>query len=340
MEHLRSCGFSVHQADSDADTLIVSVALVCASTSGDNPIGVLAEDTDILVLLLHHRKNEMKPIYFISEEKKGRGGKIVGGKCLSVGNVQEKIGPDACDRLLAVHALGGCDSTSAIFGHGKGTIFRKVKEDTNGQLHRKCMTLQNPEATDDEVCAATCDLLMALYCGKTGDRLANLRYEEYCKMSLSKRFQPERLPPSESAAHMHGRRVHLQAVLWGTLDNSSLKATDWGWQVHKNCLIPIKLIGDIAPQDVLKFVRCNCKTNCSSALCSCRKNGLHCVSACGHCHGTDCTNAGLSSVDDAVDSSSEDEADAECSFTVTDENTASSSNFFFDDDIDFFYEEV
>ena len=84
------------------------------------------------------------------------------------------------------------------------------------------MTLQNPEATDDEVCSATSGLFAALYCVKAGDRLANLRYEDYCKMSLSKRFQPERLPPSESAAHMHGRRVHLQAVIWGTLGNSSI----------------------------------------------------------------------------------------------------------------------
>ena len=49
-----------------------------------------------------------------------------------------------------------------------------------------------------------------------------------------------------------------------------------------------------------------------------------CMSACGHCHGTDCTNAGLPSVDDAAESSSEKERDAECSITITGDRTASS----------------
>ena len=61
--------------------------------------------------------------------------------------------------------------------------------------------------------------------------------------------------------------------------------------------------------------------------------------ACGQCHGTACTNAGLSLEDDAVDSGSEEFADAQCAVTITEDNTASSSQFFFDDDSDFFNEE-
>src|SRR5664279_5026310 len=32
---------------------------------------------------------------------------MVGGKCISIANVQAKIGDEACARLLVVHALGG-----------------------------------------------------------------------------------------------------------------------------------------------------------------------------------------------------------------------------------------
>ena len=81
---------------------------------------------------------------------------------------------------------------------------------------------------------------------------------------LCRRFQPERLPLSECAAHLHVRLVHLHAVIWGTLDKVVLKATDWGWESVESCLKPVKIVGDIAPQSVLKFVRCYCNGNCSS----------------------------------------------------------------------------
>ena len=339
MRHLQNCGIIVHQAESDADTLIVNVALQCAMQHDSKPIAVLAEDTDIFALLLYHRKTNMKPVYFISEAKKGRGGKMVGEKCFNVGEVQKEIGTDACQRILVVHALGGCDSTSAIFGHGKGTIYNKIKDNKTG-LHAHCMTLQNCDATDKDVCEAGNLLFINLYGGKVEDRLSDSRYDAYwhCKMSLSRRFQPERLPPSESAAHMHARRVHLQAVIWGNLSGTSIKATDWGWQCTNNRMTPIKMVGDVAPQAVLKFIRCNCHGNCSSSLCSCRKNGLHCVSACGHCHGTDCTNAGVTS-SDTVEGETDDELETLSATTDIDLEEVNSMHFFFDDEINFVYEE-
>ena len=62
---------------------------------------------------------------------------MVGGKCISIGYVQAKIGDEGCALLLVVHALGGCDTTSAIFGFGKGTIFNRITEDI--ALHDPCM---------------------------------------------------------------------------------------------------------------------------------------------------------------------------------------------------------
>ena len=49
-----------------------------------------------------------------------------------------------------------------------------------------------------------------------------------------------------------------------------------------------------AHTDVLKFIRCKCKAtgrNLSTHnLCSCRKNVLKCVMACGGCRGQSCGN--------------------------------------------------
>ena len=50
-----------------------------------------------------------------------------------------------------------------------------------------------------------------------------------------------------------------------------------------------------APKELLNFVRCNRKTTprntCGINLCSCRKNGLTCVAACGDCRGESCNNS-------------------------------------------------
>jgi hypothetical protein len=286
-QYLQENGIAVHQASGDADTMIVSVALDCVR-HGNVPVAVLGEDTDLFALLLYHRRSDMSDMYFLSEPKKGKGGKMVGGKCISIHSVQTKIGYNTCKCMLAIHALGGCDTTSAIFGHGKGTVYSKIARDMTLQSH--CMTLQLETASVQQICEAGISLIVALYGGKVDDNLAGLRYTSYCSASLSHRFKPDNLPPSESAARMHVMRVHLQAAIWGALGESGLKATDWGWRTEQDRFVPIQLDGEIAPDHVLKVVRCRCKSNCSSALCSCRKHGLNCVSACSHCHGNDCSN--------------------------------------------------
>eukprot|EP00795_Rhopilema_esculentum_P008019 gene8019-13929_t len=57
-------------------------------------------------------------------------------------------------------------------------------------------------------------------------------------------------------------------------------------------MTPIKTDLDPAPEWLLQVVRCRCKTNtkhpCGTLSCSCQKNGLTCVTACGSCHGEDC----------------------------------------------------
>src|SRR6266516_2702181 len=111
----------------------------------------------------------------------------------------------------------------------------------------------------EQVVKAGNELFVALYGGKVGDKLSDLRYAAYCSMSLSRRFQLERLPPSESAVIMHAMRVHYEAVVWKKVSDSDIKSTDWGWESESNKLALIKISGEIAPGHMLTVVRCNCK---------------------------------------------------------------------------------
>ena len=102
--------------------------------------------------------------------------------------------------------------------------------------------------------------------------------------------EPEKLPPTEDAARFHGYRVHLQIVEWKLLDDTmNLNHENWGWKVDNGTFTPIRTMKPVAPDNILKVIRCKCKSasinQCGTNLCSCRKNGLNCMSACGECHG-------------------------------------------------------
>jgi len=82
---------------------------------------------------------------------------------------------------------------------------------------------------------------------------------------------------------------------WKQLNTSCLDPTGWGWQLVGGKYEPIPTDKEPGPPERLKVIRCSCKpsvtSNCNTGKCTCRKNGLTCIAACGHCHGAECLNA-------------------------------------------------
>ena len=59
---------------------------------------------------------------------------------------------------------------------------------------------------------------MFLYSGKDTDNLLSLRYVKYMKMaSTTSSVKPEKLPPTERAAHVHSLCVYYQVQLFYNL---------------------------------------------------------------------------------------------------------------------------
>lgn len=65
----------------------------------------------------------------------------------------------------------------------------------------------------------------------------------------------------------------------------------WGWQLASGRLEPLQTDLPPAPEDLLRVIRCNCKKDCGSKRCTCRKHGLECSVACGQCKGFGCSNS-------------------------------------------------
>ena len=109
-------------------------------------------------------------------------------------------------------------------------------------------------------------------------------------------LEPEKMPPTDREAYFHGLRAHLQIVTWKLLDSKviQLDPREWGWECKNGqSLSPVTTDSDVAPEHILKVIRCNCKESgnqCGTNRCSCRKNGLRCFTTCGKCHGEECEN--------------------------------------------------
>ena len=275
----------VHQSAGDADTMIVACALQYA-TQGIEAT-VVADDTDVLVLLMYHWQKEMADVYFLSEMKTQK-------KLWNMRVISTKIGEVISSHILFIHAWSGCDTTSATFGQGKTTLLKKIKG--SQEMQRISLLISDLNATQEEIGCAGIQLFIHLYGGKQTDSLNTLRYVKFMEMvSCGKLLEPERLPPTERAAFHHSLRVHHQVIVWAKLSENALDPKQWGWKLEEKTLTPIMTDLNPAPENLLNFIRCKCKISsrnpCGTNLCSCRKNGLKCVPACGDCRGETCNNS-------------------------------------------------
>ena len=205
-QRMKDRGCHVIQSKGDADVEIVKAAV---SISSNKSTSVIGEDTDLLVLLLHHAptSNDNK-VYFYSD-------KVSPATVYDIKVMKKLLGYDVCSCLLFLHAFMGCDTTSAIFGIGKKLALHKVLKG-NSVLKSCAKIFSTPKKSIAEIQDVGCKAMVALFGGKPGDNLSAMRYSSLCqKVGSAKSFvTPERLPPTSSATKYHALRSYLQVMFW------------------------------------------------------------------------------------------------------------------------------
>ena len=140
---------------------IVSTALhYCASRC---PVVVVADDTDIVIMLLYHWKKEMGDLIFF-QERLNHG--------WSMKSAALRL--DVEREHLFVHAMSGCDTTSAPFGKGKASFLNLVKK--SEELKEISDTMSDLWANQAEIGKASVRAFTLMYGGKNDDTLKKLRY--------------------------------------------------------------------------------------------------------------------------------------------------------------------
>ena len=109
----------------ETDTRII-MHTVESARKGAETIVVSSPDTDVLILLLHHRiQIGADRIFFLT----GRTGKHASlTRYIPVHGIHSQLTSPQRQLLLPVYCLTGCDTTSSFFGHGKKSAFRILRQ--------------------------------------------------------------------------------------------------------------------------------------------------------------------------------------------------------------------
>ena len=213
------------------------------------------------------------------------------GTVLNINLTAENLG-EKCRSILAVHALSGCDTTSYPCGKGKVSALKAMTAVSGDLLH----IIGEEGATDLQITEAVRSFLLALYNQRGSASLNTARYEIYQKRKTPPALKT--LPPTERNALLHGRRAHLQVLLWKAAGCSVppvVDITEFGWSKKggekegEEVIMPILDASPVAPPALLDMISCNCKAGlkpCLTARCSCVAAGLACTNYC-FCKGYD-----------------------------------------------------
>lgn len=228
----------VHQAKYDGDTLIVKTAIDLVK-SVNNPVVVVAQDTDILVLLCYHRPSNCSNLYLQSDSDG-----LYDISTIDIGDREE---------FLFKYGWSGNDTVSCIHGHTKCALY-KFKFPAS-----VITAFTSDTSTVSTIQAAGLKAMQITYsCGDTP--LERARYQKFQMQAAKGKLDPDRLPPTQNATAQHSLRVHLQVVVWKHLNTSILEPIGRGWELDNNKqLRPKMLSGGIAPEKLLKGICCNCK---------------------------------------------------------------------------------
>ncbi|KAI4476357.1 hypothetical protein M0804_013672 [Polistes exclamans] len=255
---LTAANIAVKQAKNDADVLIIETAIEkCDAT---NTTIVVGEDVDLLVLLTARTPMD-KIIYFLKPGRAQQRTEIYSSKSLSAY-------PKCQNYILFLHAITGCDTSSAMYRKGKTSVFKLFEKN---DLTNCAKVFTKINSTPQTINTEGIRFLLAVYrAPKKITCINKYRYLTFVKNTRNKKqIQLSCLPPTSASAIQHLYRVYYQVQ---TRLGNQLNPEDWGWKLIDNTLEPIKTLLPPAPEKLLNTIFCNCKKGCT-AKCGCKKIG-------------------------------------------------------------------
>ena len=275
----------------EADTQIPLHIVDALSESSYKHIDIYSTDTDVLVLLIDLVSSEIVgPLTnVIMHAGKGRALKPI-----DVVDRVKSIGMERSRGLVGMHQFTGNDYGAKFVGVTKDRWAKQyLKLPPNHEIVRAFSSLGTLEP---EQCALDAsenlhpmvrplETFVCMTYNKEDPSLdlPNLRYKLWSKKST----EGENLPPCRATLAPVIKQSNFLSRLYKSYrvphpELPLLTISGWVRDKKTNTIQPEHCLLPPAPKSIMELVKCQCpKGDCSSAVCSCKKNDMLCTSLCG-----------------------------------------------------------
>ena len=250
---------------------------ICISTV-DSDVGVLAT----------YYKDVLSSKLFLqigSKEKKRR--------ILDISKIHESIGKEMSDALPALHALSGCDYTSAFFGIGKQKMYKVVNK--SDHFKEALARMGGSVKFEMDIFPVIQEIISECHGVKSCKSINDARYQKFCTKA---KVPDPQLPPTEDELLLHCQRANYVTYVWKSalVPNSNFPCPNgFSWTDVNNELQIKWMSKKPAPDSLLEFMACGYKkSGCLNRVCACVAHGLKCTDLCD-CNS--CDNALLDETD-------------------------------------------
>ena len=195
-------------------------------------------------------------------------------KILDISEMHKRIGKDMSDALPALHALSGCDYTSAFFGIGKQKMYKVVKK--SDQFKDVLARMGGSVHIEMDIFLVIQEMISESYGVKSCKSINNARYNKFC--TKTKAPEPQQLPPTEDELLFHCQRANYVTYIWKSalVPNCNFpRPNGFGWTDVNNQLEIKWMSRKAAPDSLLEFMACGCrKSGCLNRVCACVAHGF------------------------------------------------------------------
>ena len=228
----------------EADTLIA----FHASQISSRRVMIRSSETDVLVILLSMKKTKESTI--IMDYGCGNNRRFI--NVSSIAMRLEENQPGTTGALLELHALTGCDYTSAFFRKGKGKPFERLQKD---DLYIKDLQSLTLEPDINAITSFVCRLY-----GFNCNNINVARFKVFLCMSEGTKSKPlarikrincASLPPSAKSLANHIKRANFVAEMRKNANEpqrtNGESPLDYGWKSTSQGYLPEWFVGNALP---------------------------------------------------------------------------------------------
>ena len=160
-------------------------------------------DSDVGILAIYYRDRINCNLFVETGSKDHK-------RILNISKISDTIGKEMSNALPALHAVSGCDSTSAFFGIGKHKFYKTVKG--SGSFQEILSQMGNSFEFDTTLFPVIQTMIAQCYSVKECSNINDARYRKFC--TKAKVPDPQQLPPTEDELLLHCQRANYVCSIW------------------------------------------------------------------------------------------------------------------------------